>query len=327
MEKLISEFPQNIIDALQIASKVEVKNTNQEIRNIVICGMGGSGIGGEIVAKWSQNEITIPVATCHDYILPNFVNQYTLVLGSSYSGNTEETMISLESAKQKGARIIGICSGGQLKEFCESNNYDFVVVPGGNPPRTALAFSLIQLVNIFVQLGFMDFSALKSLESAGILIQNNQEQIKKEALELAHFLKNKVGVFYSTAAYEPIIIRARQQFNENSKLLCWHHVIPEMNHNELVGWGGGDNRFATVFFDTKDIFPRNKKRFEITVNQIKTKTDYVKIIEAIGSNQIERSIYMINLVDWSSYFLSELNQVDVMDIKIIDYLKEELSKF
>ena len=100
-----------------------------------------------------------------------------------------------------------------------------------------------------------------------------------------------------------------------------------MNHNELVGWGGGDNRFAAVFFDTNDLLPRNKKRFDISVDVVKTKTEFVKIISAKGESQIERSIYLINLVDWASFYLSELNQVDIMDIKVIDFLKDELSKF
>ena len=327
MEKLITAFPQNITDALAIASNFKVNHQDREIRNIVICGMGGSGIGGKIVAQWSQDEISIPVVACQDYILPNFVNQYTLVIGSSYSGNTEETMISLEKAKESGALIIGICSGGNLEDFCKSNGFDVVKVPGGNPPRSAVAFSIVQITNILVQFGLIDFSALKKLEIARDLINENATFIHEEAKHLAAFLKDKVGVFYSVTKYEPILIRARQQFNENSKLLCWHHVIPEMNHNELVGWGGGDNRFAAVFFDTNDLLPRNKKRFDISVDVVKTKTEFVKIISAKGESQIERSIYLINLVDWASFYLSELNQVDIMDIKVIDFLKDELSKF
>ena len=327
MENLITAFPQNITDALSIASKFKVNHQDREIRNIVICGMGGSGIGGKIVAQWVQDEISIPVLACQDYLLPNFVNKYTLVIGSSYSGNTEETMISLEKAKENGALIIGICSGGTLEEFCKSNGYDVVIVPGGNPPRSAVAFSIVQITNILVQLGLIDFASLKKLESARDLIVANEKEIKEEAKELASFLKDKVGIFYSVTKYEPVLVRARQQFNENSKLLCWHHVIPEMNHNELVGWGGGDNRFAAVFFDTTDLIPRNKKRFDITIDIVKSKTEFVKVIRSKGDSQIERSIYLINLVDWSSFYLSDLNKVDIMDIKVIDFLKDELSKF
>lgn len=327
MDKLIADFPQNITDALKIAAAFKLKNNPNEIRNIVICGMGGSGIGGKIFAQWVQDEISLPIQICQDYNLPHFVDKFTLVIGSSYSGNTEETISAVKEAKERGALILGICSGGQLKDFCEENNYDYIIVPGGNPPRSALAFSVVQLINIFVQLGLIDFKFLKQLESARDLIISENAFIKKEAIELAHFLKGKVGVFYSETKYESIIVRARQQFNENSKLLCWHHVIPEMNHNELVGWGGGDNRFAAVFFDTKDLNPRNNKRLEITISDVRKKTENVRIISSKGENQIERSIYLTHLVDWSSFYLSELNEVDVMDIKVIDFLKDALSKF
>lgn len=327
MDKLIAAFPQNINDALKIAETFVANKSQNEIRNVVICGMGGSGIGGKIVAQWIQDEIKVPVVTCSDYLIPTFVDKYTLVIGSSYSGNTEETIISLETAREKGAHIVGISSGGQLVEFCRTNNYSCVIVPGGNPPRSALAFSLVQLINILVQLDLVGVASLTDLKKAASLLEKNTDEIKNQAYKLAQFLKDKVGIFYAVTRYESVLIRARQQFNENSKLLCWHHTIPEMNHNELVGWGGGDNRFAVVFFDTKDMYPRNKKRFDITLEQVKTKTDNVSVIEAIGANQIEKSLYLIHLVDWSSFYLSELANVDVMDIKVIDYLKDQLSKF
>ena len=113
---------------------------------------------------------------------------------------------------------------------------------------------------------------------------------------------------------------------ENSKEICSHQVIPEMNHNELVGWAGGTDQFAVVFFDTKDLNPQNRKRFEVSIDVVKKHTSSVSIIDALGANPIERSIYLVHLVDWASYYLSELNKVDIMDINVIDYLKSELSK-
>jgi glucose/mannose-6-phosphate isomerase len=145
--------------------------------------------------------------------------------------------------------------------------------------------------------------------------------------KLADYLFNKVGVYYAETKYEGVIVRARQQFNENSKYLGWHHVIPEMNHNELVGWGGGDERFAPVFFNTADMHPRNKKRFQITLDAVQKKSGNVFIVDAKGENLIERSIYFIHIVDWASFYLCELNKADIMDIEIIDYLKSELSQF
>lgn len=327
MDKLISAFPQNIVDALEIAKNASFKKPTHEIQHVVICGMGGSGIGGKLVAQWVENEIRVPILFAQDYTLPHFVNQHTLVIGSSYSGNTEETLSTINEAHAKGAHIIGICSGGEVASFCARNNYDCVKVPGGNPPRSAVAFSVIQIVNLFEKLGFIEPTSLQEIEAGRQLIIAEENNIKEEAKKLAAFLKDKVIVIYAASNYESVAVRARQQFNENGKLLCWHHVIPEMNHNELVGWGGGDNRFGALFLQTNDFNPRNEKRLEFSLDVIRKKTDFIYQLEAKGATQIQRSIYLIHLVDWASWYLSELKAVDAMDIIVIDSLKDTLSKF
>jgi len=327
MEKLISAFPENISEALAIAKRANFKTPDREIKNIVICGMGGSGIGGKLVGKWIEDEINVPILYAHDYTLPAFVSKHSLVIGSSYSGNTEETLSTVKEAIEKGAHIIGVTSGGEMLDICERNGFDCVVVPGGNPPRTALAFSLVQLLNIFSELGMISADRLTEMENARQLIVKDEKEIKAKAHEIAQFLLGNVGVFYGTTMYEPVLVRARQQFNENSKLLCWHHSLPEMNHNELVGWGGGDDRFASLFFESEDIHPRNARRFEITKTRIASMSSKNMTISPKGNSLIERSIYYINLVDWASLYLSELKKVDPIDIEIIDYLKSELAKF
>ena len=326
MDKLITAFPQNITSSLESASKINFKTPAHEIKNLVFIGMGGSGIGAKIVSGWVQDEIKIPVQLLQDYTLPKFVDKHTLIIACSYSGNTEETLACLLLAKNQDAHIVGICSGGKLETFCNDNGFDCVVIPGGNPPRSATAFSVIHISNILVKFNLIDSKILKTLANSTQIIDDNLGLIKEEANKLAVFLKDKVAVFYSTTEYEPVLIRARQQFNENSKLLCIHHVIPEMNHNELVGWGGGNDTFATVFFDTKDMNIQNEKRFELTRDEVSKRTANVLTIDAKGKNKIERTFYLIHIVDWASLYLSTLKQVDPMDIICIDYLKSELGK-
>lgn len=327
MNKLIAEFPQNIVDALKIASQANFRQPKNTIHNIVICGMGGSGIGGKLVSQWIQDEISAPILFAQDYDLPAFVGEHTLVIGSSYSGNTEETLTSVADALKRGAHVVGICSGGLLQEFCKTNDLDCVIVPGGNPPRSALAFSVIQLVNLLSKIGLISDNSLKEIEKGRALIITEKEAIEKEAMKLAEFLKEKVIVIYSSSNYEAVAVRARQQFNENGKLLCWHHVIPEMNHNELVGWGGGDDRFGALFLDSEDWNPRNEKRLEFSLEVIKNKTKHIYILKSKGNSVIQKSLYYIHLVDWASWYLSEFKHVDAMDIKVIDSLKSTLSKF
>ena len=327
MKELIEAFPENIKEAIQIAESSNLKQPKNEIKTIVMCGLGGSGIGAKMVANWLMDEIKFPITLVNDYTLPAFVDENTLVIGSSYSGNTEETTMAIEEAHSKGSHIICICSGGKLESFCSENHYDCIIVPGGNPPRSALAYSVIQLLHIFASLGFVSHDHKNSMLKGGELIVNEKESIHDLAKEMAAHLYNKVGVYYAESKYEGVIVRARQQFNENSKYLGWHHVIPEMNHNELVGWTGGDERFAPIFFNTGDLHPRNYKRFEISQDAVEKKCGKTLLVQAKGDSFIERSVYLINIVDWASYYLCEMNGADIIDIEIIDYLKGELAKF
>lgn len=327
MKQLIHDFPKQIQEAFEIANKSHLKNPNKNFQNIVICGMGGSGIGAKIVSNWIHDEVKLPITLVTDYTLPAFVSNNTLVIGSSYSGNTEETLMALELAHALGSHVVCVCSGGKMKDFCQTNNYDCILVPGGNPPRSALAYSLVQLLHIFNTLGLIGSTTSEQMKISGPKLSENLESIQEIAKQVADHLYGKVGILYGETVYEGVIVRARQQFNENSKYLCWHHTIPEMNHNELVGWGGGDQRFAPIFFETSDVHPRNKKRFEISKKAAEDKCGSIFSLQAKGNSRVEQSLYLIHIVDWASYYLCEANDQDIIDIKIIDYLKGELAKF
>jgi glucose/mannose-6-phosphate isomerase len=326
MKELIEKFPNNISNAFEIAKKYTFKLPSVQIKNIVICGMGGSGIGGKIVSQWIQDDCHVPITIVQDYSLPKFVNEHTLVIGSSYSGNTEETLFALEEAHSRKCFILGICSGGLLESFCKKHNYDCVLVPGGNPPRTALAFSLVQLSNIMAVFGFSNDGLLSEIEAGRTLILEQAESIISEAKKIAQTLIGKTIGIYSSAEYDGVGIRAKQQFNENAKVLCWQHVIPEMNHNELVGWGDGTDEFGAFFIQSGDLSIRNQRRFDISVDVIKSKSKTVVIAEAKGNTRVEKSIYLIHLVDWISYEWSVLKNGDPIEIKVIDFLKSELGK-
>lgn len=324
MRTLIAQFPQNITDAFQIASEMTYQKPTNEIKNIVVCGMGGSGIGAKLAVQWTQDELKIPVIFLQDYYLPHFVDKHSLVIASSYSGNTEESIETIQQSFERGAHIIGVCSGGKLAQFCKANGFDCAIVPSGNQPRAAVAFSLIQILEMFRQLALIEGNVLQLVETGRRLIVSEATQIQDEAKKLAVFLKDKVIAIYTTSAYEAVAIRTKQQLNENGKLLCWQHVIPEMNHNELVAWGGGDNRFGALFLETNDDHPQNAKRIEFTKNYIQTRTEFVYTLTARGNSAVEKSIYLINVVDWASLFLSELKGIDVNEIIIVENLKKFL---
>lgn len=326
MDKLITAFTENIRTGIEIAKTFNLKKLSNQIDNILICGMGGSGIGGKLISDWVKKEIRIPISLSSDYSIPTFVSKNTLVIASSYSGNTEETMEAVRTANIKGAHIVGITSGGELREFCLQNNYDVIIVPGGNQPRAAIGYSLVQLFHIFSSFGLIEMNWENEILSSSKLIDDELENTKRIGQELASFIFQKIFVLYTETAYEGVATRAKQQLNENSKNLGWCMSIPEMNHNELVGWGGGNDSIAAVFVYTDDMNPRNKRRMDLTKEIVANKTKFTFNLNSKGNSLIERSIYLINVFDWASFYLHELNQVDAFDIKVINHLKGELSK-
>ncbi len=324
MKELIEAFPENLTEALAIANRNPLKKRYPKFNNVLICGMGGSGIGGKLVASWIVDELNIPVNFCQDYTLPNYVDGNTLIIASSNSGNTEETLSAAEEGRKNGAAIIGICSGGKLQLFCNQWDYDCIIIPGGTPPRTALAFSIIQLVHIFGELNLIEKTKLKEFTTAKAVLISNIDEIHREAKQLADFINGRELIIYSEAKDEAVAIRARQQFNENSKVLCNHHTIPEMNHNELVGWYGGADRYAVLFLNTTDWHPQNNKRLMFSIDTIKKSTNHIYSLSAKGDSNLERSLYLIHIIDWASLYLAQTNGIDSVYIGVINSLKSSL---
>lgn len=326
MKDLVAAFPKHLEEALQIAKSTTFSADTQRVANILICGMGGSGIGGKIVSQWLSADLPVPVNFCQDYTAPAYAGKNTLVIASSYSGNTEETLMCVDECVAKGAQVIAITSGGELESLSKQNSWSHVIVPGGNPPRAAIAYSLVQLVKIFTDLGYAPKSRVQEVEDSIQLIQSNIDEIKSLGKQMAETVSTRTPIFYSSASYEGIAVRAKQQFNENSKKLGWWQVIPEMNHNELVGWGGGNDSYAPIFLNPCDLNERNAKRWNISKERISRKSQHTFEVKAKGDNVIARSLYLIHVIDWASYLHAEMANVDAIEIEIIDYLKSELAK-
>src|SRR5690606_24788271 len=196
-------------------------------------GLGGSGIGGTVASQIVANDANIPIIVNKDYKIPAFVNENTLVICSSYSGNTEETLEMLALAEAKGAEIACVTSGGKLEEIAKGKGYNLITIPSGHPPRAAFGFSLPPLFKLLHHYHVINNSFAEDFSKSIVNIDNNETFIKDEAKVLTEKLFGKIPVIYSDASFEGVSVRFRQQINENSKMLCWHHVIPEMNHNEL----------------------------------------------------------------------------------------------
>jgi glucose/mannose-6-phosphate isomerase len=326
MKTLVANFTNQIKEAKQIGENAKFISTDKRINSVLICGLGGSGIGGSIINLLLKAEISIPVTTTNDYAIPNFVDENTLVIASSYSGNTEETLAAVKEAKKRGSELVAITSGGDLLNLAKENSWNHFVVPGGEQPRGMLAFSLVQLLFIFQKYKLIETDYTSTLSEIIDLVDNNREAIQDEAMLLAKNIYNKQLIIYGEASLEGVLVRFRQQINENAKELCWHHILPEMNHNELVGWAGGNSNQAVVKLNSSFDFYRTQKRWEICKKIIAKKTNSIYEIDAKGSTKLIQVLYLIHLTDWVSCYLADLKNVDPVEVDVILHLKSELSK-
>ena len=325
MDKLIHNFIDQLEEAIEIGEKVTLSEPNNELRNIVISGLGGSGIGGNMTYEFCKSELSIPIQVNKSYFVPKYVNEHSLVIISSYSGNTEETLSAMEDAFNKGAHIICISSGGKVIDFAKENGLDHIIVPGGMPPRSCLGYSLVQQLYVMKELKLTSGTPLENLDTAIELLKKDQEDIKAKAKVYAKEMVGKKAVIYINAWMEPVAIRWRQQINENSKALSWHHVIPEMNHNELVGWRNQEDDLYVIFLRNENDYERIQQRIDINKGII---SKYAKAVDIYskGVSHVEKALYFIHLGDWISYYIAVEKDIDAVEVKVIDYLKSELAK-
>jgi len=326
MNDYINDFSNHLREAIEIANNTTLTPYTKEIRNVLICGLGGSGIGGTIVSDIVSSKVNIPIAATKDYSIPNFVNEHTLVIANSYSGNTEETLYALEKCQARGAEIAVITSGGKLKTIAEENKYNKIIIPGNQPPRAMFGYAFTELFFMLNHYGIIDDSFKADFDKAICLIDTEKTDIQKQAMDLAKKMYKQTPVIYVAKGFEGVAVRFRQQLNENSKMLGWHNVVPEMNHNELLGWRTNVDGLAVVYFRNKCDYDRNQIRMDINKKVISKFTSNITEIWSKGDSLIENSLYHISLGDWVSWYLSEMNNVDAIEIDVIEFLKGELAK-
>lgn len=326
MKQLITDFTNQLSKAIVIGNAYEPSDWSANISNVLISGLGGSGIGGTIAAEVVASEAHVPILTNNGYFIPNFVSINTLFLACSYSGNTEETVSAATLAHQEGAKVVVISSGGKLKEMASENGWDFIGIPGGQPPRASFGLSFPEVLYALHAHGIISKSFEKELEAAIKLLDDNEVAMQEEAKQVTEKLFGKIPVIYAADGFGGVATRFRQQINENSKMLCWHHVIPEMNHNELVGWRDKNEDLAVVIFRNETDFKNIQARMEINKGTFAEYTDTTVEIWSKGTSDLQRALYLIHLGDWVSFFLGEKKGVDITEVKVIDHLKSELAK-
>ena len=326
MKNLVNGFPKQLKEAIAIGQNYHFKTAPKAFSNVVVTGLGGSGIGGSIVQNFVFGTLAVPFLVNKEYSLPEFVDNHSLVIVCSYSGNTEETLESLHKAHEDGATIVCITSGGKVAAFAKEHGYDCILVPGGMPPRSCLGYSVVQQLFVLSHFGLIKDTFVAELTHSAISLEENGAEIRAYADTLANEIAGKLPIIYSAGNYEGVAIRFRQQLNENSKMLCWHAVIPEMNHNELVGWRDSAQDKVVILLRNADDYTRVQTRMEINKKVISQYTGNIIEIYSKGNCYWEKAMYLIHLTDWVSVILADIRNLDATEVKVIDFLKGELAK-
>ena len=334
MFEVLAGFSDQVKTAFNIGQSVEIDEGTYKINKIIISGLGGSAIGGDLLRSFILYESPVPVFVNRNYKLPAFADKDTLVILSSYSGNTEETLSSYEDAVNKNCSVICISSGGKLSLLAENNKQLLIKVPGGLQPRCALGFSFFPLLILMGKLGLISD---KSGEINDVINRLNirahqyssLDENTNNALKIAGYLEGKIPVIYSSIDFFDIVnLRWRGQLGENAKTIAFGNYLPEMNHNEIVGWQENPEllkKIAVIAIrDKQDNLPV-KNRIDITLELIKPLASLILQVEGEGNSLLERIFDVIYLGDWMSYYLAIINKTDPTPVEKINYLKNKLS--
>ncbi|MDQ7038969.1 MAG: bifunctional phosphoglucose/phosphomannose isomerase [Aquificota bacterium] len=290
---------------------------------VLICGMGGSGIVGDIARSWAEHRgVRVPVLSYRGYGLPPWAEgKETLVICVSYSGNTEETISNLETALRRGCYTLAVSSGGKLEEIAEEMKIKHFKIPGGYAPRYALGFMLSKVLSL---LGI----DREEIEDARENLRDRVRESEERGKDLAERVYGYIPLIYATPLTEAVAFRWKTQINENSKTQAYFATLPELHHNEVVGLDNAEVRsrfFFLLLFDPKD-HHRVKLRVDITAGILKDLGIVPEILSGEGNSYLARTLHLIYTGDWTSYYLALRYRFDPLPVKVIDRIKERLSE-
>ncbi len=322
----------------QVQFPAEVVNGDHDDRvltNVVVAGMGGSALAALLAKAGLESTLPISFQVVREYDLPAYVNESTLVIASSYSGNTEETLSCLEQAQERGAQVAVLAAGGKLVEQAVAGGIAHIVIPAGLQPRMAVLFNLRALVALLAHFGVVHNGMVEQVAATAEWLRTETQQWlpsvstdKNYAKQLALLAVGKTAVFYGGRLTGPVAYKWKISWNENAKNVSFWNVYPETNHNEFIGWSSHpvDKPFAV--FDLKSSFehPRILKRFEVTDRLLSGLRPKATPIELAGDSPIAQMLWGSILADFVSIYLAILNGADPTPVVLVEKFKDEMTK-
>ena len=330
LEVIATQYEQARFDAVVDCAD----HDNRTIDSVVVAGMGGSALAALMIKVLLAQRSPLPFEVVRTYDLPAYVNEHTLVIASSYSGNTEETISALEQAQQKGAQIGILASGGTLIERAKQQNIAHIVLPGGIQPRMATIYNLRALFTLLHTFGVAESTWLDELASMADWLQQETAHWavdvpteQNEAKQLALHAVGKTPVIYGSPLTGPLAYKWKISWNENAKNVAFWNEYPEFNHNEFMGWASHPVEKPFVVFDLKSSFDRARitQRFELSDRLLSGQRPQARTVELRGDSLIAQLVWGSILADFVSTYVAVLNQVDPTPVALIEKLKQELA--
>ena len=331
----IKELPRQCQQAWQAAMSFNLPADYTEVDRVIILGMGGSAIGGDLVRSLAESEAGIPILIHRDYGLPAFVNDRTLVIASSYSGNTEETLSAFEPALKTGAKKLAITTGGKLQTMAEENNIPVFKINYKAQPRAALGFSFLPTLGVLQKLGFLSDKSADVAETVSILEELSARINEKAPLagnpakQLAQRLHGCLTVIYGAGILAEVAHRWKTQINENSKAWAFYEVFPELNHNATVGYPFPPelaSRIKVVLLRSPSLNKRVQLRYQVTCELLDRAGIAHEFADSEGGSLLSQMMSTVMMGDYASYYLAILYRVDPSPVEVITYLKDKLAK-
>lgn len=325
---LAADTPKQLLHSFNVA-KVSPKT---EINAVVVSGMGGSALQAEFLKTWPQ--LTVPFVISKDYNLPHFVNEHTLVIVASYSGNTEESLSALSQARERGAMIAISTAGGKLLEEAKAQGDVHIVIPEAGQPRMAVFYAYRGIVELIIAHGLVDERVLSELASVAGQLERALVNWKSDvpiadnpAKQLAIDIVGKTPIIYAGPLMAPAAYKWKISMNENAKNTAWCGNLPEFNHNEFIGWSSHPVQKPFAIIDLVSSFehPRTIKRFEVSDRLLSGMRPKAHRIEAKGESALEQMLSLVIFGDFVSLYVALLNGVDPTPVELVERFKKELN--
>jgi len=328
---LLDQFPDQIQNSWEIGQRVDLSGETPD--SVLVCGMGGSGISGSLLSQFTFDRTSVPIVSNRFYELPHWVDEQSLVILVSYSGNTEETLACYGAARQRGATCVAITSNGELESRAREDGHPVINVPPDLPPRCAASYLFVPLLFVLDQVDLANHPPESAYEEACERCLEVTEEFSpanddNRALSIARRLQGTIPIVYGSQEITAVLAqRFKNQLNENSKSVAISNEIPELHHNEIMSWdhlGEHPDRYSVVFLRDEGEHERIQKRFRITRDILEGSVSGIDDVQSRGDSRFARYMTLMLYTDYISYYLAILRGRDPVSIGPIEQLKQQL---